>query len=354
VRRLGVTRTPGHPPGPGVLLRRALLAVLLLLLAGLAHPYPAGPRRERAPLAGAVPSKAASVPLGFYTGAADTSGITQAARTTGTHPALAEDFLVGSSGWSGMVGQSENQWLLGAWANKGYQLVLGVPIIPTSNGSAVGTLAQGATGAYDGYFTTLAHTLVSYGDANAILRLGWEFNGNWYTWAVDNGTEAADYAAYFDHIVTAMRAVSPQFKFVWNTSDATGSAADIDAAYPGDAYVDYIGVDAYDEYCGSNPSSQGEWNNLLNGVGGLNWAASFAAAHGKSVAVPEWGLASGDNSGCIGLGDDPNYVNQMASWLAANHAAFSSYFDFDASDANHSLEDGTFPNAVAAFHQDFN
>ena len=47
-------------------------------------------------------------------------------------------------------------------SGSGYTLSLGVPIIPTdSSGIAVGTLAQGATGAFNSYYVTLAQTLVS-------------------------------------------------------------------------------------------------------------------------------------------------------------------------------------------------
>ena len=45
---------------------------------------------------------------------------------------------------------------MSAWTGTGYRLVLAVPIIPTnSSGTAQGTLAEGATGAYNQYFTTL-------------------------------------------------------------------------------------------------------------------------------------------------------------------------------------------------------
>ena len=83
--------------------------------------------------------------------------------------------------------------------------------------SGVGTLALGATGAYNQYFATLGKNLVSDNEANTILRLGWEFNGNWFTWSVDNATDATNFVAYWRQIVTTMRAVPGQkFKFIWN------------------------------------------------------------------------------------------------------------------------------------------
>ena len=69
------------------------------------------------------------------------------------------------------------------WTGTPYTLSLGVPVIPTdSAGNPQGTLARGATGAYNAHFVMLAQTLVAAGESNAYLRLGWEFDGGWTSW----------------------------------------------------------------------------------------------------------------------------------------------------------------------------
>ncbi len=132
------------------------------------------------------------------------------ANATETSPTLATDYLPGNSGWAGMDGAGGSlNWLLGPWKGSGYTLSLGVPIIPTnSSGTAVATLAQGATGAFNSYFVTLAQTLISAGESNAYLRLGWEFDGSWMPWTATTPAAEASYASYFQQIVTAMRSVS--------------------------------------------------------------------------------------------------------------------------------------------------
>jgi hypothetical protein len=297
--------------------------------------------------------KRSTMPLGFYVGEGQASLLTDAASATGTHPTLAEDFLPGSNGWSGMINARPLRYLLDGWLGSGYRLVLGVPIIPTSAGAPVGTLATGATGSYDNYFRTLAQSLVAKGEGNAILRLGWEFNGNWETWSVLNPTDAANYAEFFRQIVTTMRSVSPHFQYVWNLSDGSGSASDLTAAYPGNAYVDYVGDDVYDESCAAVPSPAAAWRSFLTAHAGLNWVAAFAADHDKPLAIPEWGIDSGRNGACGGLGDDPYFIDRMAAWLTAHRAGFSIYFDFDAPDGSHRLQDGSFPKSLAAFQQAF-
>jgi beta-mannanase len=138
------------------------------------------------------------------------------------------------------------------------------PIIPTnSDGTAVGTLALGATGAYNSHFITLAQNLIAAGESTAYLRLGWEFDGGSYAWSATTPPAEASFASYFQQIVTAMREVAGEkFRFVWNPdADAfTTSDYNVPLAYPGDAYVDDIGLDAYDQTWVTPQTPANAWN----------------------------------------------------------------------------------------------
>jgi beta-mannanase len=242
-----------------------------------------------------------------------------------------------------------------AWLGKGYTISLGVPIIPTdSSGTAVGSLATGATGAYNSYFVTLAQTLVAGGQANDYLRLGWEFDGNWYpSWDAQTPALEADYAAYFDQIVTAMRSVAgEEFQFVWNPDAAAfiQSGYNVALAYPGNAFVNDIGLDAYDESWATPFTPTNAWNETT--LPALTAARAFAAAQGKPLAFCEWGIAF--TSDGHGLGDDPLYVNNIAAWMknTANNVAYESYFNYDGT-GNSILTAGNTPNSLAAFRANF-
>jgi hypothetical protein len=292
-------------------------------------------------------SGASSIPLGDYVGWVNPSGLKAFGTETNTHPTLATDYLDRTDGWAAM----DNGGGEGGWSGTGYRLVLGVPIIPGSSG---GTLAQGATGAYNQYFTTLAKNLVSQGESNAILRLGWEFNGDWYPWSVANNTDAQNFAAFWRQIVNTMRAVpGQQFQFLWNPDQGGPTSWDLTQAYPGSAYVDYIGSDVYDEYWGTPQTPQNSWSNILSQSWGLNWLSSFAASEGKPIAIPEWSDCY--RSDGHGLGDDPYFINQFAAWIASNNVAFTNIFAFDdtAGGQDNDITDGRFPNALAAFKTDF-
>jgi hypothetical protein len=290
---------------------------------------------------------------GVYVGAADPTGVAAFAATTGTSVQVASDYLPTDSGWSGLDGANNSlSWLTGAWHGTGYILSLGVPMFPSGQGS----LSQGAAGAYNQYFVTLAQTLVSAGEANSYLRLGWEFDGDWYSWSATSPGDEANYAAYFRQIVTAMRSVPGEaFRFVWNPDATAFTTAGYSpaAAFPGAAYVDDIGIDVYDQAWVSPLTPANAWTGAT--LPSLQAALSFAQGQGKPLVVAEWGVANRPDG--HGLNDDPMFVNNMSNWMHAAGVAYESLFDFndltDGGDTNAFLTGGMFPASLAAFKADF-
>ena len=339
---------------------RSMAAVCALVMTGAAtaacattaaHRAGTGTGDRAAPATTSTLVPATSVPFGVYVGPGDPGSVAKFARRTGTKPSLGSDYLPSSKGWSGMTEAGPLAPFLAPWQGRGYRLVLGVPMMPSDHGSTQGSLAGGAAGVHDAQFRTLAETLVGYGEGDAILRPGWEFNASWYPWAVSDTTSAAHYAAYFRRIVTTMRSVpGAAFKFVWNPTPGT-SPVDLSLAYPGDAYVDYVGLDVYDQVWDVAQDPTDAWNSYLTEDNGLRWLSSFAAQHHRPLAVPEWGLAI--RSDGHGLGDDPAFVAHMSDWLATHHAAFSSYFDLNAPDGEHDITDGHFRRSLTMFERAF-
>ena len=293
---------------------------------------------------------------GAYVSSANPSGMAAFASKTETSPVVATEYLPGNDGWAAMDGYGGTlNWMTSEWRGTGYTLSLGVPIIPTSSsGTPVGTLAQAATGAYNLYYVTLAQTLVNGGQANAYLRLGWEFDGSWMAWAATTPNAESEFALYFQQIVTAMRSVAGEnFRFEWNPDAGafTESGYSVAAAYPGNAYVDVIGLDAYDQSWATPQTPTNAWNQTT--LPTLRAAEQFASSHGKPLAFPEWGLAI--RSDGHGLGDDPFFINQMASWMQnpANDVLYETYFDDNSGGVNSLITGGAFPNSLAAFLADF-
>ena len=297
-------------------------------------------------LMGAFASPAASAPgqaqLGVYRGGGNTAGVTEFERWLGRDVSVAVDFLAQSS-WNDIAAPT---WWASRWGATSYRVVYSVPMLPNSGG----TLQQGAAGAYNAHFSQLARTLVAHGEGDAVIRLGWEFNGSWMKWNAQS--DPAAFVAYWRQVVQTMRAVQgARFSFDWCPNRGRGSVAP-DQAYPGDAYVDYIGMDSYDTgWAAGWQDPVRRWQSTLTEPYGLNWHRQFAGQHGKQMSYPEWGLWIRDDG--HGGGDNPYYIQKMREWIVANDVAYHSYFEYDAPDGEHRLMTGQFPQGAAAFRSLF-
>ena len=327
-----------------------------------------------------LPQSSTTTPpaLGVYAGVNNQAGVNNFAATTGAHVTLAETYLpweanTGTSvGWSYLTTQSTLASWLSTWSGTSDQMVIGVPMVALNgSGSPENTLAQGAAGDENANFVAIAKNLVALGFGNAILRPGWEFDiTNGYPWAITDSTDAANFVTYWQNIVTAMRSVpGADFKFVWSPAGFQSLSWNINDAYPGNAYVDYVSLDVYDWswdgpiFPSGDPNnsatvaqSKAVFNEYLTDTEGLNWLASFAREHHKLIAIPEWAVDSRPDG--HGLGDDPTFINDMYNWFTANNVAWVVYFVDDVTDNNNQginflLTDGNFPNSLAAFEADF-
>jgi hypothetical protein len=220
------------------------------------------------------------------------------------------DEFTNTSTWSDVVNPT---WLYSKWKGSPYTLAIAVPMLPKNvAGVSIGACANGD---YNSYWKQFGSVISSYGLGKSIIRLGWEFNGNWYPWAA---TQPATWAVCWRQIVTSARISAPGLQWNWNVNRGVGGGlADPTKAYPGDAYVDQVGVDSYDWWNAATTSSG--WNTQLSGTQGLNYWLSFAQAHGKKFSVPEWGSISTSVSSAGG-GDDPAYVQYMYNFFQANAA----------------------------------
>src|SRR6266850_828110 len=208
------------------------------------------------------------------------------------------------------------------------------------------TPAQGASGKYDALFRDYAGVLKNYGYGHAVIRLGWEFNGDWYPWAASKDPNS--WIAYWKRIVTVMRAVpGTSFRFDWCAAGG-GTNFRAEDAYPGDDFVDLIGLDVYNASWNPGVKTPDQrWAEQLNFRNGLRWHREFAAQHKKPMTFPAWG--TGTRVDGHGAGDDANFINQMSAWIDNNVVAYHNYWDYAKSDYNGKLSTGTQPKSGAAF-----
>ena len=283
-------------------------------------------------------------PLGIY-GGAGCDGVRhmeQFSNWLGRRPDRATDFI----SWESLLENSP--WSMNCWSAAGMrEVTYSVPMLP-EDGSA--TLAQGAAGEFDDLFRNLATLLVDRGYSHSVIRIGWEFNGEWYAWAASKDPES--WIAYWRRIVDVMRSVpGAKFKFDWCPGNGWTTFR-AENAYPGDDYVDYIGLDVYNASWNPNTvTPELRWQEQVNQRHGLKWHAEFAAAHGKRLSFPEWG--TGIRRDGKGAGDDPMFIEQMAEWIAAHDVAYHSYWDYSAPIYQGELSNGSQPQSGAAFLRKF-
>ena len=156
--------------------------------------------------------------------------------------------------------------------------------------------------------------------------------------------------AYWRQIVTTMRAVpGEKFKFLWNPNAPSPTIYTPTEAYPGNAYVDYVGTDVYDNFWGKPFTPAAAWVHQLTEQWGLDWLSAFAVEHDKPIAIPEW--SDEYRTDGHGLGDDPSFIDNMAglvrlqqTWPSPTSGPMTPRRTY-----RNNLLDGTFPKALARF-----
>lgn len=212
----------------------------------------------------------------------------------------------------------------------GYRTRMAVALPLTVRGTPLSAVADGS---HDSAFLSFAKILVAHGRAASDIRLGWEFNDGGRPWSA---FQAGAYIAAFRHVSSLLKGVLPHATIDWNgdRGDRTGLNP-FTQLYPGDAYVNIIGVDVYDHgyILANTPTSFHAWTALPFGLN--SWAA-FAAAHHKRLAVPEWGL-----NGKGADGDNPAFITGMYGWFMqhAKSLAYEAYFNEPGGHTQNSLTD---------------
>lgn len=172
------------------------------------------------------------------------------------------------------------------------------------------------------------------------FRPGWEFNlhGNW-DWNTDRiGNEV--FAQRFRDTIDGARSTCPGLQATWNPNSGQGGVERAMKAWPGDDYVDVIGLDVYDW----------SYEEPVTMDGGLNDWAEHARAKGKKMSLPEWGA-----HGVKGRGDNPAFVKDVMGWAEENAdiVVMMSYFDEAGDYIANSPAAGQMPKVGQALNSEF-
>jgi hypothetical protein len=287
-----------------------------------------------------INQSAAEKPIfGVYVGN-DVKGVTQYEELLGK-PTDAILGYTGDASWADYDGSLG--WIMGVFSKIDRRVLWSVSLIPKG-----ATLADAAKGVYNDHYKKAAEKLAKWRPEEPVLyiRTGWEFNGGWFHYKAAGHPQ--EFIGAWRQFVNTYRSVSKRFRFDWCPASGGWMAMKAEDAYPGDEYVDVVGLDVYNQVRWQKIKDARErWKKIyLDGPYGLIWHREFAKKHGKPMSYPEWG--SGGNES----GDDPYFVEQMHKWFLENHVLYATYWNSNAGYKGR-MSGGEYPDAGAKYRELF-
>jgi hypothetical protein len=217
--------------------------------------------------------------------------------------------------WAGYVPSSEpdvskNSVLMVSWH--------GAPLAGINNGSS------------DANIRSVARKLKGM-KRPILLRWGWEMNGDWFEWSGPQNGGPANYVKAYKRIHRIFGEVGANnIAWVWSpnwNSSPNTSANKVQNYYPGDAYVDWVGISGYNFY-GESPSTL--FNPITKLYGGR-----------KPIILTETAAVK----------NKAGWIKQLNSWVAKTPAVGGvAWFDTDVQhDSDHNFRFDTDSSALAAY-----
>ncbi|GAA2512883.1 glycosyl hydrolase [Pilimelia columellifera] len=249
----------------------------------------------------------------------DKASVENFCRWRGRRCAIAHAFT-DRRGWAPMT--TGSGWMFQAFAGFEGALVISQGLVPEGRAD---DLDDCAAGQFDHLWHGFGKLMVDHRRASSVVRLGWEFNGAFMPW---HGGDPATWTACYRRAAGQIRAANPEVVLDW-TINAHTTPPNIcggvsTGCYPGDEWVDIIGIDNYDHYPSS--ADRAEFDRVAQAPEGLSWLYRFAVRRGKLFSVGEWGIAPG--SAGNPSRENPQFVDWMHQWFAAHsdRLAYEAYF----------------------------
>jgi hypothetical protein len=287
---------------------------------------------------------------------------------------ISDDGLGGASTWDDIAHptargrQSLN-------VSKCKYLVYALRIIPESHhayrSNCQTYVSTGNTTQFDTYYRNMAEELAIFAPDFMIIRVGWELNDD-FPWSIarcDTADKVNGYKNTHRKIVNMLRTAFAQrgktFMVSWNfTRNSAQLKRPLSELYPGDGYVDTIGLDYYDKRFpnwGLNNSTDAKFREMASRgttsqpFGIYTWY-DFAMSMKKPLSFEEWGVWNSADS--FAGGDNDVYIRNMYNFFNSHRTdtvltskgrvpaiAFEIYFN----ERVHKLGTSLNPKATAAY-----
>ena len=197
-----------------------------------------------------------------------------------------------------------------AIANRGtIPMLTWEPWDPT-NGAVVQpnyTLAKIANGSLDAYLGRWANQIKAW-NRPLWLRFAHEMNGDWYPWSEGvNGNTPGQYVAAWRHVHDVFtQAGVTNVTWVWTPNVLMDGRPSLASLYPGDSYVDWVGLDGYNWGASASWSS---WQSPTSVMG--TTLANLRQVSSRPIILGETATTE------VG-GNKAQWIQQFFSMLSAN------------------------------------
>lgn len=230
-------------------------------------------------------------PRGVYNGSVQSALSLSSA--LGFNPIQGYSYYCDGSSWSSIGACSPPGGL-----PAGTPLLVGLNLEPggVGNSAVSGNLST---------FRSVANNFKGY-NGTVVFRLGWEMDGNWFSWGNGvNGNTPASFASATGLVIPAMKAIMPAAQFDFSDNMGSASLSTLTQFIGNNASLwTYIGGD---HYATAGSTGSGSMSNMT---------AAVTLSHnlGKPFSIGEWGLNGTDS---------PSYIAAMCQ-VITNPAAASS------------------------------
>ncbi|WP_266077111.1 glycoside hydrolase family 26 protein [Haladaptatus caseinilyticus] len=202
-----------------------------------------------------MPAKRKNVLLGVFPGdrTEDLTSLDRFETWLGTRPTVVTLFISGLSD-PNRVEAFVDSWMTRTWNHSHVPLVTWEPRTETESNELI--TQQIARGMYDEQISRFASLLESWifeppegHERRLFFRPAHEMNGDWYPWSARDGRiTPSDYVRMWRHlreIFAETVMIGEHIQWMWSVNCEDRLAYPAESFYPGDEYVDWIGIDGY-------------------------------------------------------------------------------------------------------------
>jgi hypothetical protein len=223
-----------------------------------------------------------------------------------------------------------------------------IPVLSWSSQSIPSTmnepdfqLSDVISGRYDAYIREFATKAKAWGHP-FFLRFNWEMNGKWFPWHEGvNGNNSGEAVKAWRHVHDIFTSVgTTNATWVWCPNVEYSGSTPLSTVYPGDAYVDWVGLDGYN--WGTNPSKPDKWKTFDQVYRSTYRYITETLAPNKPMMIGE--VASSEYGG-----SKATWIREMLTTIPTAYPKVRALLWFDKFDSNMDWPIETSATATGAF-----